>query len=78
MTNDGMKEGKNTEDDAEKYLTYMDDGTTPYTPIDGVILEFDDPDGPHPFRIVENDDGELLLMDEAGTNLYYALCQYYI
>ena len=77
MINNGMMEGKNTEDDAKEYLKYMDDGT-PYTHIDGVILKFDDPEGPHPFRIIENDDGELLLKDREGTNLYYALCQYYI
>ena len=50
--------------------------TDPYKPIDGLKLKFDDANGPNPFRIIENDHGELLLADDK-TKHHYALCQYW-
>ena len=50
--------------------------TEPYKPIDGLKLQFDISDGPNPFRIIENDDGELLLADSDDKKHHYALCQY--
>ena len=39
-------------------------------------MKFEEEDGPNPFRIIENDDGELLLADDK-TKHHYALCQYW-
>ena len=74
MTNYGMKLGKNTVEDAQEHLKYLDNDETAYTPLEGLVLKFDDTDGPNPFRI-EVEDGNLLLKDHKATNLHFALCQ---
>ena len=74
MTNTGMKKNKNSIADAENYLKYLDG--TAYTHIPGLILGFNDRDGPNPFRIIENDNGELLLADAPSSKSYEVLCQY--
>ena len=65
---------KNTKEGAEKYLKYLDNAETPYTHIDGIEYQFDDEDGPNPFKIMRANDGKLLLADHKATNLHYALC----
>ena len=83
MTNHGMKAGINTDEKATEYLKYLD-GEQDFTPIAGLKMEFDDNDGPnseglyYPFRIVQDDDGKLLLKDHQPSNLHYALCQWHL
>ena len=74
MTNNGLKRGVNSQADAETHLKYLDG--TAYTHIPGLILSFNDGEGPNPFRIVENDDGELQLSDAPSSKSYDVLCQY--
>ena len=74
MTNTGMKKNKNSITHAENYLKYLDG--TAYTHIPGLILGFNDRDGPNPFRIIENNNGELLLADASPSYSYEVLCQY--
>ena len=80
-----MKSGTNTNDDAKKYLKYLD-GEQDFTPrlfqefhffgdYYSLVMHFDDDDGPNPFRLVDNDDGTLLLKDHKASNKHYALCQ---
>ena len=75
MTNNGLKPGVTSEADAEIHLEYLDG--TAYTHIPGLILGFNDRDGPNPFRIIENDNGELLLADAPSSKSYEVLCQYH-
>ena len=74
MANDGLKRGVDSQADAEIHLKYLDG--TAYTHIPGLILLFNDREGPNPFRIIENDDGELQLSDTASSKSYDVLCQY--
>ena len=74
MTNYRLKRGVNSKADAEIDLKYLDG--TAYTNIPGLILGFNDRDGPNPFRIIENDNGELLLADAPSSKSYEVLCQY--
>ena len=73
MTNNGLKNGVNSQADAENYLKYLDG--TAYTHIPGLVLDFNDP-SPSPFRIIENNDGDLLLADHSAGALHEILCQY--
>ena len=74
MTNYRLKRGVNSKADAEIDLKYLDG--TAYTHIPGLILGFNDRDGPNPFRIIENNNGELLLSDAPSSKSYDVLCQY--
>ena len=74
MSNKGLKQGVNSETDAEIHLKYYDG--TAYTHIPGLKLSFNDQDGPNPFRISENNNGELELKDAHKSNPYEVLCQY--
>ena len=74
MTNEGMKKGTNTKDDAEKYLKYLDDETA-FQHITVLNLNFDDSDGPNPFSITEQEDGKLRLDDHGADDKHHALCQ---
>ena len=74
MTNNRLKRGVNSQADAEIYLKYLDG--TAYTHIPGLILGFNDREGPNPFRIIENNNGELLLADASPSYSYEVLCQY--
>ena len=74
MTNNGLKAGVNSETYAEIYLKYLDG--TAYTHIPGLNLLFNDVDGPNPFRITENNNGELELSDADSSRLFEVLCQY--
>ena len=74
MINNGMKQGVNSETDAEIHLKYLDG--TAYTNIPGIKLLFNDVEGPNPFRIMENGNGELELSDADASYSYDVLCQY--
>ena len=74
MTNEGLKQGVNSQAEAEIHLKYLDG--TAYTHIPGLNLTFNDENGPHPFRIVENDNGDILLADAPSSRQYKVLCQY--
>ena len=74
MTNNGLKPGVTSEADAEIHLKYLDG--TAYTHILGLSLLFNDRGGPNPFRIIENNNGELLLSDAPPSKSYDVLCQY--
>ena len=72
-----MKAGTNTKADAKKYLKYLDG--TPYRQIgyESVFkLQFEDSDGPNPFRIIERENGEIHLGDHGATHEHHVLCQY--
>ena len=70
----GLKNGVNSIEDAEKYLKYLDG--TAYAHITGLIFHFNDRGGPNPFRIIEQENGDLQLADHSAGELHYALCQY--
>ena len=74
MNNNGLKRGRRSQADAEKYLKYLDG--TAYTHIPGLILGFNDRNGPNPFRIVESNNGDLNLWDAPAYKSYNVLCQY--
>ena len=59
---------------AEQYLKYLDG--TAYKHIKGIRYEFNDPNGPNPFRIIDRGDWKLHLADHAAGKKHYALCQY--
>ena len=63
MINNGLKKGVSSETDAEIHLKYLDG--TAYTNIPGIKLLFNDVEGPNPFRIMENSNGELELSDKS-------------
>ena len=79
-----MKSGTNSLADAENYLKYLDG--TAYRHIPGLVYKFDDlapKDGapndgaPNHFRIVEKDNGDLMLMDYyLDDGPFETLCQY--
>ena len=73
MTNNGMKKNRNSQADAEQYLEYLDG--TPYTHLPGIGLNFNDRDGPNPFRMTVWTDGKLHLWDNWGTVQHNVLCQ---
>ena len=69
-----MKNGVNSQADAEMYLKYLDGAT--YIHNLGLILEFNDGSGPNPFRIKEDNNGNLKLCDHLAGNTHEVLCQY--
>ena len=73
MTNTGMKNGVNSQADAEIYLKYLDGAT--YIHNLGFNLEFNEGTAT-PFRIKEDNNGNLKLADHAATKTHEVLCQY--
>ena len=65
---------KDSQAEAEQYLKYLDG--TAYKHINGLEYEFNDSDGPNPFRIIERINGKLHLADHAAGKKHHALCQY--
>ena len=74
MTNTGMKQNKNSIGDAENYLKYLDG--TAYTHIPSIQYDFNDQDGPNPFRIKEESNGDLELSDKKPGDKLKVLCQH--
>ena len=68
-----MKNGVNSQADAEMYLKYLDGAT--YVHNLGFNLEFNE-GTPTPFRIREDNNGNLKLADHAATKTHEVLCQY--
>ena len=73
-----MYAGKTIENDGcQATLQIHLDWVNVYTPVDGVILQCDDSDGPNPFRFTTKD-GNLVLKDRSATYEHYALCQIFL
>ena len=75
MTNNGMKKNVNSQADAEIHLKYLDGD--PYTHIPGLTYAFNDGTNQiNPFRIKEDNNGDLQLSDHKETKQHEILCQY--